>query len=66
MTMPGFTAEASLYTRKERYRAFFPTSIADGEKILPQYCYHPVPHSSLICCWEDGFFWCSVPTPPHI
>jgi hypothetical protein len=34
MTMPGFSAEASLYIPKERYRASFSTSMADGNKVV--------------------------------
>jgi len=38
MHIPGFTAEASLYTTEERYRqAYFSTSVTDSGIVLPQF-----------------------------
>ena len=52
MTLPGFTAEASLYSTKDPYRAanYF-ASILEGGKVLPQGC-RRTPYGILCCVYD--------------
>jgi hypothetical protein len=60
--MPGFNAEASLYTTKERYRgAYFSASVADSDKVLPQFCTTNDAGVTTCCdCFAElgGFCFC--------
>jgi hypothetical protein len=54
--MPGFTAEASLYTADERYRrAYFFASVGDSGKVLPQICF--TNEGGTTCC-DCYYGWC--------
>jgi len=59
MHLPEFTAEASLDTAKKHYRlSFFPTSIADGNKVVPaqwRYNLHP---EGIVCHCYGGYCYC--------
>jgi len=57
--MPGFTAEASLYTTAERYRLpYFSTSVAASGKVLPQICFSNEGGTTCCNCWGDGYGGC--------
>jgi hypothetical protein len=52
MTMPGFTAEASLFSTKKPYEAanHF-ASVAESAKVLPQGC-RSTPYGILCCVYD--------------
>jgi len=53
MQIPGFTAEASLYTTEGRSRrAYFSPSVAASGKVLPQFCFTNGRETS--CCYCYG------------
>ena len=56
MTIPGFTAEASIYKTSERYHMVrTPGVVADRGEVVPQYCYSPRP--GTFCCYSPWFGW---------
>jgi hypothetical protein len=64
MNIPGFTAEASLYTSEERYRmARLSPLVAESGIVLPQFCFTD-DDGRRICCESFGdFFSCSSGNP---
>jgi hypothetical protein len=64
INIPGFTAEASLYTAGERYRmAHFSLSVGEGGIVRPQFCFTD-DDGRTICCESFGdFFSCSRGNP---
>jgi hypothetical protein len=50
ISMPGFTADLSLYQTKELYRLARGTFSAAGGGIEPQYCFSSPEGGSATCC----------------
>ena len=77
MHIPGFTADSSLYSSMELYRAgnYF-TSVTETDKVLPQGCYL-IPYTDpwgttqwiQNCCYYDpvtGIHGCHAYKPSHV
>jgi len=52
--MPGFTAEASIYSNSENYRGMGSASLAGGKEVVPQFvkCFFHL--GSICCCTVEG------------
>jgi hypothetical protein len=53
MSIPGFTAEASLGKIKEGY-ALTQERAAEGGKVLPQFCISGEGGTTCYTCWDEG------------
>jgi hypothetical protein len=59
MNMPGFTAEASLYTTEERHRrASFPISVTVSGRVLPQTLVCLVDEAGVTTCFHTAPLYC--------
>lgn len=53
MSLPGFTAEASIYGSGKRYRGMGSASLTGGKEVIPQrFCYWD--GLQILCCDESG------------
>jgi hypothetical protein len=52
MSLPGFTAEASIYGKSEHYRGMRSASLTGGNEVVPQFCY--VRGGYRCCCTYFG------------
>jgi hypothetical protein len=67
LRIPGFNAEASLYTAGKRYRgAHLSTLAIDSGKVLPQlFCAEDPETGGTWCCGYDGFSMSCRAVGPH-